>query len=215
MIALLLSLAAAADPSALASDAGWRTLGDRASALGAITVRAKEIGGTPCFEGSVTAAAEGGDLVAVADRMREAPRWSRARLPVTEELQRQGRSFVLLQLLDVPAWTLASDRYWVLRGETSIDSAGVGVYRYQRLDAAAWPRAAEVVAARSPSAVEPPVSFGQWTFTPDAGGARVTWRSCADFGGVVPASLQAWVALQQLPDTMEDLVTEARRVGAR
>lgn len=50
---------------------------------------------------------------------------------------------------------------------------------------------------------------------PDAGGARVTWRSCADFGGVVPASLQSWVALQQLPDTMEDLVNEARRVGAR
>lgn len=212
IVGLMWALAAGAAPfDTLAQDDGWRDLNARASAWGPIAVRSRVVDGTTCYEGSLSAAVDVDALVRTADAMRDASRWSRAKLPVSEELDRRGREFVLLQVLDTPGWTLAADRYWVLRAVTGIDAQGRGSYRYERVPAAAWPRAVEVAAAHGSALVEPPVSFGEWTFTPSGSGTRVVYRSCADFGGVVPAGLQSWVALQQLPDTMEDLVSAASR----
>ena len=213
MIALVLAMAHAVEPrfDLLEADDGWTDLGTRNSEHGKVSVHSREVDGLTCFGGAVDSDVPVSALVGVASHMVLSPSWSTASLPVSEEFASEeradGRSFVLFQLYDTPGWTFAADRYWVLRGTTSMSGA-VGVYEYQRVDPAAWPRVAEVLVDH-PGAVEPPTNFGRWTFTPDGEITRVEYRGCSEFGGVVPASIQTALARQQLPNMLTELIDAA------
>lgn len=211
MIAALLAtaLAGGARFDLLTAEDGWKDLGNRASSYGRIDVRSRDIDGLTCFAGSVVADVGVDALVRVTGHMVRSPEWSSARLPISEELERSGSSFVLFQLYDVPNWTLAADRYWVLRGSVSRGGDGAGTYRYERVDPARYPRVAEVLTEHD-GAIEPPTNFGQWTFAPGEGGTRVSYRGCSAFGGSIPSSIQSWLGLQQLPTMMEELIDAAR-----
>lgn len=210
MITLLFAtaLAGTARFDLLESDSGWRDVGNRSSSYGRIDVRSREIDGLTCYAGAVNAAVSVDALLRVTGHMVRSPEWSSASLPVSEELERSGSSFVLFQLFDVPNWTMAADRYWVLRGSTSRSSDGSGAYRYERVDPSAWPRVAQVLGGYS-GAVEPPTNFGRWSFTPAGDGTRVEYRGCSAFGGSIPSSIQTWLGVQQLPTMLEELITAA------
>jgi hypothetical protein len=210
MIALI-AAALAASPTAVLDDPnGWTSIGTRASALGPIEVRSRAVGSVTCYEGVAHAEADPDALLAVTRRMARANEWSSSRLTVSRELARDGESFVLFQVLDVPGWTLASDRYWVLRGTNTWLPGGAGEYRYERVDAAAWPEVAATLSGLGLNAIELPMNFGKWRFDPEGSGARVTYRGCASFGGALSSGIQSWLALQQLPTMMEELVGAAR-----
>lgn len=210
MITLLLATAFAGSArfDLLESDSGWKDLGTRASTYGRIDVRSRDIDGLTCFAGSVTAQVGVEALVKLTSHMVRSPEWSSARLPVSEELERSGSSFVMFQVFDVPNWTLASDRYWVLRGQVFRGGDGSGTYRYERVDPSAYPRVAQVLTGYE-GAIEPPTNFGRWTFAPTEGGTLVEYRGCSAFGGSIPSSIQSWLGLQQLPTMMEELITAA------
>lgn len=210
MIPLLLTAAFAGSArfDLLESDSGWKDIGNRASSYGRIDVRSREIDGLTCFSGAVNAQVSVDTLVRITGHMVRSPEWSSASLPVSEELERSGSSFVLFQLFDVPNWTLAADRYWVLRGLVSRGGDGSGAYRYERVDPSGYPRVAQVLAGYS-GAIEPPTNFGRWTFTPTGDATRVEYRGCSAFGGSIPSSIQTWLGLQQLPTMMEELIDAA------
>jgi hypothetical protein len=111
---------------------------------------------------------------------------------------------VLFQRLEVPAWTLSSDRYWVLHGTADPTHRR---YRWYRLDGTAHPE----IQQDANGAIEPPVNYGEWRFVDTADGTTLRYRACADFGGPVPTAVQRWVTTQQVPALIEDLVEEAAR----
>ncbi len=119
-----------------------------------------------------------------------------------------------MQVLDVPGWTMASDRYWVLRGERFTAGAAVG-YRWNRLDwQPVYPALVEELAQLAPKGVEPMTNWGRWSFVQGEAGTRATYELCSDAGGSLPAWLQRAAATRTLPDTMADVAREAaRRAG--
>lgn len=202
----LVGVSAAADFASL-DTTSWREAGTRETDVGEIAIRASYVDAVGCVEGTTTVSVSASALLAVTDDMASAPSWSSAELTVSEEVERHGSGFVILQRLDVPGWTLAADRYWAIHGQASTLEHGIGRYRWQRVDASRYPLAEEVGAR----AIEPPVNYGEWVFTPTGLGTELRYRACADFGGRVPAPIQRWINTQQVPALVRDLVQEARR----
>jgi hypothetical protein len=196
------------DWSSLSAD-DWSEVGTRRSEVGAIDIRAKYVDAIGCVEGTVRVDASPEALLAITADMASAPDWSSATLSASEVVERDAGSFVLFQVLDVPGWTLANDRFWTIRGEPVSLESGATRYRWSRVDSGAYPRVAEVVDDR---AIEPPTNYGEWLFTPtDAGATDLRYRACADFGGRVPTPIQRWINTQQVPALVSELVQEAQR----
>lgn len=208
MIALWMSVALAVGPGVLDEDQGWNELGSRKADVGVVLVRRKVVDGVTCLEGAVEVETSVDRLFSVTQDMASARRWSSATLLVSEEIERTGSAYTVFQYFDVPGWTMAADRYWVIRGQ-AVRESGVARFRWNRVPASADVVARADALGRSP--VEPPVNFGEWRFVDDGSTTRVRYRSCADMGGSLPVSLQTWVATQQLPQTISDLVREAER----
>jgi hypothetical protein len=208
----LLTLSAMASPqwSQLRSDGGWEHVATKKSSVGPVTVRSKAIDGMTCLEGDAKVRASARAMLDVADDMGSAGSWSSANLAESTELSRDADGFVLYQYLDLPAWTMTADRYWVIRGHVDHHGAG-GRYSWDRASGAEFANVHEQAKRRSTSSLEPPVNFGEWTFSPEDTGARVRYRSCADFGGSVPDMVTSWLATTQVPQTLADLAQEAAR----
>ncbi len=201
----LLALAMASAPDFDALDhTTWKDVGSRSTDVGEVTLRASYVDEVGCVQGDVTVDVTPDKLLAVTDDMVSAPSWSSADISHSRELSRDAISFVLFQRLEVPAWTLSSDRYWVLRG--TADSAKQR-YRWYRLSGEAHTDIAEA----ADGAIEPPVNYGEWRFLDSMDGTNLRYRACADFGGPVPTAVQRWVTTQQVPALIEDLVQEAGR----
>lgn len=205
MISLFLTIVVAAEPDYTALDrVDWKDVSVRSTEVGDVSLRASYVGDVGCVEGAVQVDVSPERLLAVNDDMVSAPGWSSADLSHSQELARDGQGFVLFQRLDVPAWTLSSDRYWVIRG--SVDGAN-SRYRWHRLSGTEHP----TIADAAKGAIEPPVNYGEWSYRPHENGTNLRYRACADFGGPVPTAVQRWVTVQQVPALIEDLVKEAGR----
>lgn len=202
---LFLTIVVAAEPNYGALDqAEWKDVSVRSTDVGDVALRASYVDEVGCVEGIVEVDVEPERLLAVTDDMVSAKRWSSADLTHSEELSRDAEGFVLFQRLNVPAWTLSSDRYWVLRGST--DGANQR-YRWHRVAGSDHPSIRPV----AEGAIEPPINYGEWRFQEAPNGTSLRYRACADFGGPVPTAVQRWVTVQQVPALIEDLVTEAAR----
>lgn len=206
-------LAAAAEPrwDQLTTSTGWTSVATRTSDVGAVYVYHKEIDGIPCLTGVTSTDVAPATLLAVVLDVPSSLKWSSADLAVSELLTQAPTQIRFWQYIDIPNWTLVSDRFWVLEGQVSNVGASTK-FRWNRVDAAAtYPAVVEKAHARDSSAVEPPINWGEWTFTPVEGRTEVVYRACADVGGRIPESVQKWVATRTLPDTVADLVREGQR----
>lgn len=219
MIALLLAgfaLAADAPPwASLLGDEGWSQLATPTSPAGhTVDLRLKEIGGVPCLRGEVRGSWSVDTLFATASDIEGSPKFSSEKLLASEVLGRAGATMDYLQILDVPDWTMASDRFWVLRAERFEHNGGTG-FRWQRFDwKAAYPALATRLETDHAGAVEPDPNWGAWLFTPVEGGTLVRYHLCSNAGGSLPGWLQKAAATRTLPGTMGDLLVEtARREG--
>lgn len=216
MIALLaLGLAHAADAppwDALLGDEGWSQLATPTSSSGhTVDLRLKEIGGIPCLRGEVRGVWSVASLMATAADIEGSPKFSSEKLHASEVLARTDRSMDYLQILDVPDWTMAADRFWVLRAEQFERGGGTG-FRWQRFDwKAAYPQLATRLATDHADAVEPDPNWGAWLFTPVEGETLVRYHLCSNAGGSLPGWLQKAAATRTLPGTMGDLLLEATR----
>ncbi len=212
MLFLLALTAFAQDHDALDS-ADWKEVGDRRSDVGSVHLRKSTVDEVMCIEGTVDVQATTDALHAVTTRMVTSPDWSSADLSVSEELSRDGDSFVLYQHFDSPGWTLSADRFWIVQGVPEVLTATSARYRWHRVPASDWPTAAEKSAALSRNAVEMPTNYGEWLFTQNAGATTLRYRACADIGGRAPTALVTWLTTQQVPDLIAELATEALRAS--
>ncbi len=212
MIAALVFSDAFAQPTHPAAEAAvWRVTGttDR-DALSGIRLARATVGGIECFRGEATTDVAPDPLLdLVIDIPREAS-WSSVRLLDGRLLASSPTAISYLQVVDVPAWTLASDRYWFLQGAIE-RTAGRRALRWWPLPADAYPDVRAEITAAHPGAIEPPINLGAWIFEPVPAGTTITYYVCSDAGGSMPYALQRTATAHSLPDTMDALVAEARR----
>lgn len=215
MWTLLVAVAFGQPTHAAIDAASWKPLTTRNNDAGAVGVSEATIGGITCFRGEVVAAAPVEHLMAAALDIPGCTRWSTAGVRESVVLAKGGDWFEYYQYLDVPAWTMASDRFWFLK-LTHATTPSRGTIRWDRMGDRGGPHNAryEAVATANPSAVEPVLNIGGWTFETVQGGTRVDYRVCTNPGGSIPVMVQNAATRQTLPDTVADVVREAMRRAA-
>lgn len=209
--ALTATGAKAADYDALVSDEGWKPLDTvHTGAAGDVQLDVKQLE-TPCLRASVTVDVPASILLDVVTDVPGAQRVTREKLVASQVLDQQGDRIEYYQHLDVPNWTLAADRYWVLRGERATGPDGP-TFRWTRWDwRKDYPDLAARLDAEHPSAIEPGVNWGAWTFSDDHGKTEAQYHLCSDAGGSLPGWVQRAAATRTLPNTVEDVVKAAFR----
>jgi hypothetical protein len=126
-------------------------------------------------------------------------------------LSSRGTSVEYSEYLDVPGWTMSSDRFWFLKGTVERTDPSI-IFHWERLiDGGAHAARYAAVKAAHESAIEPPINVGAWTFTTTATGSEVKYYVCTDAGGSIPMAVQTAATRRTLPDTVGDLVREGRR----
>jgi hypothetical protein len=218
MLALALSFAVAhaEEPWAvLSSTDGWTEVADRSTDVGKVKVLHRKIGETHCLQGQTTSKLTPAQILAVAEDIDGTLKWSHAGLAASKTLRRTSDGIDFYQLLDIPDWTLVTDRFWVLHGKEEPLADGGRRFRWTRLDAhAAYPALHEQLAA-SGRALEVPVNWGEWSLSPRGGATAVSYRVCTSVGGSVPEWLQKIAAQRTLPDTVADVLREATARASR
>jgi len=211
MLIVALSLAFA-DPSHSAIDgASWSELTRKNHAdAGEIVIKSTQIGGVDCFRGEATTDVAGSKLLDVVADVEGAVSWSTAGLAEAKLLAKSGNKLDYYQFLDVPGWTMASDRFWFLTSVVESTDSKWSL-KWNRLEnGGAHAEAYAAFKASHSSAVEPPVNVGSWVFEASDGGTRMTYSVCTDSGGSIPAAVQSAATRKTLPDTLGDVVREAR-----
>lgn len=209
---LLFGASWASDFTVFDDDDAWRTLTTRDDRGVTVEVQHRMHGEVNCFRGVTKVSADPDLMLATSMDVPNAPRWSSTPLPISTILAREPGAMVYHQMVDVPNWTLASDRYWILRGEYGTEADGTRRFRWTRVDAATAYPEIHARLSEEAGAVEVPVNWGMWRFTPrDQGLTAVVYGLCTDAGGVLPTWLQRVSTRQTLPDVVINLVTEAQR----
>ncbi|MCB9663336.1 MAG: hypothetical protein H6732_04430 [Alphaproteobacteria bacterium] len=214
MTPLLLALTAAAvepDFAALRSAEGWQEIATRDADFGQVRVLHREIGGAQCLQGIGKADVPLARIFEVLDDVPSALEWSHADLVFSEVVGRPEGGVDLMQYIDIPNWTLVADRYWIVRARTERGPEGAARFTWTRVPVDTYPDAKAKALGFASNAMEPPVNWGEWAFQPTEGGLEVRYRGCSDIGGAIPQWLQKAVAQRTLPDTVADLVREAKK----
>jgi len=213
----LATLAALASPTQPEMEsAPWTFLANRAhDDAGTVKVFNTKIRESTCFKAeAVVADVPGSALLSVAADPASAPRWSTAGVTKAELLGRAGTRIAYFQYLDIPNWTLASDRYWFLEAEVN-DVGPTRWLRWDRMPPTSPHNARHAAfASANPSAVEPPINTGSWQFTDSDFGTQIRYIICTDSGGNIPKAIQNAATKKTLPDTVGDMVREAKRRAA-
>jgi hypothetical protein len=213
-VLLLSTPAFAATPtwSQLFADSGWTSDSDNnTSDAGMVHVDTRQIEGIPCFRATATATATPDQLVAVAEDIEGSVQWSSAGVTESKVFSKSGGAMEYYQYLDVPGWTMASDRFWFLASTTTKTDTGI-TFKWNRLEAGgSHADAYQGVKTNHPDAVEPPVNVGGWMFEPKDGKTQVRYYICTDSGGSIPGFVQTAATRKTLPDTLSDLIKEANK----
>ena len=201
--------------SSISSGTGWSSHTTKNhSEAGTVQVFKKELNGIPCFKGVATTDVKPETLLDVAADIPGTRKWSSAGVKEAEYLSRGTDALDYYQYLDVPGWTMASDRFWFLHGVIE-RNGGTIAFHWDRLDnGGAFTERLNKVKTDHPDAIEPPTNAGGWVFTPQAdGNTLIEYFICTDTGGLIPAPIQNAATTKTLPDTVGDLVREGRKRG--
>jgi hypothetical protein len=208
----LVPLASAAPTHAQMEAASWAHSADRAhDDAGEVKVFSATVAGVQCFKATArTSEVDAKTLLTVVTDIPGAKRWSSAGITQAEVLGRAGNKVSYYQYLDVPGWTMASDRYWFLEGEI-IDAGARKEMRWSPLPPTS-PHAARHQSFKTANAgaVEPDVNVGAWVFTQAEFGVDIAYMICTE-GGSIPTAIQNAATRKTLPDTVGDVVREAKK----
>ncbi len=210
---LFIASAALADGPTHASleSADWTIVTTASSKdVGEVQVYKSVVAGVDCFRGTAVTDVAAPKLLDVVADVEGATRWSSAGVTEAKLLARQGDRLEYYQYLDVPGWTMASDRFWFL--SSSIERSGPKIaFRWQPLaGGGAHASTYQSVVEAHPGAVEPPVNVGGWYFEERDDGVHVTYQVCTKPGGSIPVAIQNAATKKTLPDTVGDVVREAK-----
>lgn len=209
----LVALTAQADPTheQLAA-AEWTQVATKNHAdAGKVDIWRATVDEVACFRGTAVTDVPIAKLVTVVADVASAPRWSTVGVTEAKLLSRSGDTLEYYQYLDVPGWTMASDRFWFLRA-TVESTPTEGALRWTRLrGGGAHAATYEQVKAAHPDAVEPTVNVGGWFFEKKADGVHISYEICTLPGGSIPAVIQNAATKGTLPDSIGDVIREARR----
>ena len=212
-VVLIPSVASAALPTwdQIKNDSGWVADSKSKTDQGEVAIEMRTIEGVSCFRGTMQSNASPDQLLGVVGDIPSAKTWSSAGLSASEVLSRAGTTIDYYEMLDVPGWTMASDRFWFLRGYSE-KAEGRATFKWEKLvDGGAHKARWDAVKAENPSAIEPPVNVGMWEFITSGTNTRVRYAVCTDSGGTLPQMLQNTATRKTLPDTVADAVREAKR----
>lgn len=193
---------------------GWTTSTTVTSAeRDDIVVQTKIVQGLTCVRGVVTVDVPAGTLLDVVADVPGHPAWSSERLLRSILLSPPGDVVDYWQYLDIPDWTLVSDRYWVARGETRRGPVQSS-FRFERIPGwqNAYPALATQLSAEFPGAVEAAPMFGAWVFearTPTS--TLATYHLCSNAGSSMPQWVQTAAATRTMPGTVADVIRAARK----
>ncbi len=218
---MVLLLASLSLPSALAgtpthaamASANWSHLTDRNhDDAGTVKVYSATVADVSCFKATAqTEEADADTMLGVVTDIVGAKRWSTAGVTRAEVLGRSGDTITYFQYLDVPGWTMSADRFWFLTGKVD-DSSATKTMEWSRIDPSGpYGDRYRSFKTENPKAVEPPVNVGGWYFTPAGSGASIEYRICTDAGGSIPYAIQNAATKKTLPDTVGDVVREAKK----
>lgn len=194
--------------------ASWSTAGNAShKEVGDFEIKKATVGGIECWGADATVAVSMDKILDVVQDVEAAKDWSTAGVTVAEKLGSSGSKVYYYQYLDVPGWTMSSDRFWFLEGNTT-KTDGEVVFEWKKLDKGGdySARYNEVVKA-NPSAVEPPTNVGAWWLSKAEDKTRIRYYICTDTGGSIPGFVQSAATKQTLPDTVGDVVREAKKRG--
>ena len=192
---LLGSLPAAADPSwsQIRAQSSWtehtRKQHDDA---GEVTVLKATVDGVECWRADAKVDVDSKYMMDVAMDIEGTVDWaSTAHVSEAKILSRSGSTLEYYQLLDVPGWTLAKDRFWFVRGRV-VNESGSTSFTWQKLDeGGAHDTVYAEFLADHEGAIEPPINSGGWHFTPVADGTEIRYHICTDSGGQIPQKIQS------------------------
>lgn len=215
MTALLLSLAisAHADPSHSAMEsASWSLLTTKSHAdAGEVQVFRATLDDVDCFRGLATTDAPADKMAEVVRDIDSVPQWSSAGVSEAKLLSSEPGRIEYYEYLDVPGWTMASDRFWFL-WSTFGEEGETHAFRWGRLDEGGDHQAVYAdLKSRHPKAVEPTVNVGGWYFHDRGAERQIEYIVCTVPGGSIPAAVQNAATRKTLPDTVGDVVRDARR----
>ncbi|MCO4746044.1 MAG: hypothetical protein KC912_14710 [Proteobacteria bacterium] len=211
-LALLLASASAADFDTLFAESGWSDLGeDTKKETGTMQLKLKEVGGTQCLLAIADVDVSADVIYEVITDVPAAKEFSSETLIASKVLGSDGPAVHYYQHLDVPGWTMASDRFWVLSG-TDFSSGDTKAFKWDRFDwRTAYPALATDIDTNHSGAVEPVTNYGAWVFSPSATGTQAKYYICSDPGGSLPEWLKKTAATKTLPNTVADVMREARK----
>jgi hypothetical protein len=212
MLASALVAVAVAAPTHSAMDAAkWAVLttADHADA-GTVTIWSSTVSGVDCFRGTATTDVAKDKLLAVVVDIEGAKRWSSAGITEARLLGSGGGAYSYYQYLDVPGWTMASDRFWFLRSTVRKTDTELE-FVWDPLPATEYADVHSEVVAAHPDAVEPPINVGSWKFSQKGAGVEITYSICTQPGGSLPVAIQNAATRKTLPDTVGDVVREGRK----
>ena len=206
--------AAAGTPtwSDIESATGWEHLSTRDhDVAGPVEVYRTTIKEVTCFYGTGNTTIPKAKLLEVALDIKGTIDWSSADVSEGDILSRSGNELDYYQYLDVPGWTMASDRFWFLHGKIE-EGPDKSVFHWTRLEngGAHSAKHAAVVAA-NPSAIEPPINVGGWEFLSTGQNTRIRYYVCTDAGGTIPRAVQNFGTKSTLPDNVGDIIREAKK----
>ena len=214
----LLTLATTAwanDPThAQIESASWTFLSERDhDVAGVVKVYNAQIAGRECYQARVSVDLPQSAMSNVITDLDGALQWSTAGLMESKILGKKGNTLYYYQVLDVPGYTMASDRFWYNQGVVS-QEGDEWTMRWSLLEEGGDYKDHYLeTKARHSGAVFIDMNVGAWRLIPDGGPDKnkVTYSICSDSGGSLPAWLQAQASKQTLPDTVGDMIREAKK----
>lgn len=217
LVTMAMAIAGTPDPTMITAADGWTFDSElQQEELGTIRLYTRTIADVPCYRVRTVTGVPVDTLLATVTDVRSVPRWSSNGVTESKVLGDEGGAIDYVQYLDIPGWTMASDRFWFIRGRVERGARGAAMWRWEKLDAGG--RHADFYSdflARHADAVEVPINSGAWSFQPTANGQTELWYSvCTDSGGSLPSALKATASRRTMPLAVADLVREAKRRAA-
>ena len=179
---------------------------------GSLKVLKATIEGVQCWQGTGQTDAGVDAMLEVARDIEGTPEWATtANVTEAKILARSGPALEYYQLMDLPTWTMTKDRFWFVRGQTRKEG-GTTIFSWEKLDeGGSHGDVYTTFVEEHEKAIEPPVNAGGWAFTPTDDGVEIQYYICTDSGGDVSQTLTNLGTASTLPDTVGDLVREARK----
>lgn len=211
MFAVLLSIAHAAPTHTAMDGASWSPVTTVSHAdAGEIAITSATVSGVDCFRGVATTDVAADKMLSVVMDVEGSKSWSTAGITDAKVLSNSGGVIAYYQYLDVPGWTMASDRFWFLQSTVRRDAGSVEFVWDPLPSSSPHAGVRSAYITEHPDAVEPTVNVGSWKFSTAGEKVTVTYSICTQSGSI-PAAIQSAATRRTLPDTVGDVVRTARK----